>query len=109
MATDKYLETEFTLKYTSIDDIVQHVVDLRDNCLLFKIDLKRAFRQLKLDPIDIQHTGLVWNGKFYIDTSIPFSYRHGSLACQRVTDAIRYIVHNKGFQIFNYIDNFIGW
>ena len=34
--------------------------------------------------------------------------RHSSLACQHFTDAIRYIVHNKGFQIFHYIDDFIG-
>ena len=47
VARDKYLETEFTLKFPSIDDIVQHVVDLRGNCLLFKIVLKCAFRQLK--------------------------------------------------------------
>ena len=49
VATDKYLKTEFTLKFPSIDDIVQRVV--RGNCLLFKIDLKQAFRQLK--PKDI--------------------------------------------------------
>ena len=108
VATDRYLETEFTLKFPSIDNIVQRIVDLKGDCLLFKIDLRRAFRQLKLDPRDIRHTGLAWNGKFYIDTSIPFGYRHGSLACQRVTDAIRYIVHKKGFRIFNYIDDFIG-
>ena len=60
------------------------------------------------DPTDIRHTGLTWNGKLYVDTSITFVYRHGSLACQRATDATRCIVHKKGFQIFNYIDDFIG-
>ena len=100
MATYTYLKTEFSLKFPFIDDIVQRVIDLSGNCMLFKIDLKCAFRQLKLDPKDIRHTGLAWNGKFYIDTSIPFGYRHGSLACQRVTDAIRYIVHNNALMHF---------
>ena len=30
------------------------------------------------------------------------------LACQRITDSIRYIIYKKGFQIFNYFDDFIG-
>ena len=69
-ATSKYLKTEFTLKFPSIDYIVQRDVNLRGNSLLFKINLKRAFRQLKLDPQDMQHTGLIWNRKFFTFTNV---------------------------------------
>ena len=105
VATNKYLESEFTLKCPSIDDIVQYDV-LRGNCLLFKIEMRISSMQTRSERYTTY--GSAWNGKFYVDISIPFGYHHGSLACQRVTDAIRYIVHQKGFQIFNNIDDFIG-
>ena len=47
-------------------------------------------------------------GKYYVDTSVPFGYRHGSVCMQRVMDAIRVIMHKHGFHIFNYIDDLIG-
>lgn len=106
--SDVYLGTEFKLKFPTIDDIVQRIIDMKGNCLLFKVDLERAFRILKLDPKDIKHVGLKWNGKYYVDTAVPFGYRHGSVCCQRLTDAIRFIVNNHGYYVFNYIDDFIG-
>jgi hypothetical protein len=39
---------------------------------------------------------------------MPFGYRNDTLACVRVTDAIRYILATKGIFVFNYIDDLIG-
>jgi hypothetical protein len=39
---------------------------------------------------------------------VPFGYRNGTLACVRVTDAIRYILAQHGIFVFNYIDDLIG-
>jgi len=108
VAMDKYVDTYFTLKYPTVDDIIDRVVKLGKNCQLYKVDLQRAFRQLKLDPRDIVFTGLYWDGQYFVDTSIPFGFRHGSVCCQRLTDAIRYIMNCRGFTIFNYIDDCIG-
>ena len=97
------------LKFPTVDDIVDRIVSLNGKCLLYKVDIRRAFRILKLDPRDIVHTGIQWQGKYYVDTSVPFGYRHGSVCCQRVTDAVRYIMHTKGVEhLFNYIDDFMG-
>ena len=103
-----YCGTNFQLKLPTIDDILEKIVQLNGKCLLFKVDLQRAFRQLRTDPKDIHFTGLNWHKKFYIDVAIPFGYRHGSMACQRVTDAIRFIMHQQGHSLFNYIDDLIG-
>ena len=103
------MDTPFKLIFPTVDDIVSRIIALKGNCLLYKVDIRRAFRILKLDPRDIVYTGLQWQGKYYVDTSVPFGYRHGSVCCQRVTDAIRYIMHTKGIDhLFNYIDDFIG-
>ena len=109
IATDVYMGVPFKLKFPTVDDIVDRIVLLNGKCLLYKVDIRRAFRILKLDPHDIIHTGLQWQGKYFVDTSVPFGYRHGSVCCQRITDAVRYIMHTKGVQhLFNYIDDFIG-
>ena len=108
VAADSYMGTPFSLKFPTVDDIAERIVSLQGNCVLYKVDLQRAFRQLKLDPKDIINTGLFHNELHYVDVSVPFGYRHGSMACQRFTDAIRYIMHKHGFTIFNYIDDLIG-
>ena len=63
---------------------------------------------LKLDPRDINKTGLCFLGEDYVDTSVPFGYRHGSVFMQRVTDSFRCIMHKNGYFITNYIDDFFG-
>ena len=103
-----YMGTPFTLKFPVVDDILDRIKSLRGECLLYKVDLKRAFRQLKIDPRDTLFTGLHFDSKYFIDLSVPFGYKHGSALCQRVTDAIRYIMHSHGYYIFNYIDDLIG-
>ena len=46
--------------------------------------------------------------QYYVDTAVPFGYRHGSVCMQKVTDSIRGIMHKKGYHITNYIDDLIG-
>jgi hypothetical protein len=57
---------------------------------------------------DAAYLGISWQGSTYIDTVVPFGWRHGSSACQRITDAIRYILNKQGITVINYIDDFIG-
>ena len=106
--TSKYDGHNFTLTYPSIDDIVDRVSQLGHNALIYKVDLKRAFRNLKIDPADMNNLGLYWQGNYYIDLAIPFGYVHGSACCQRMTDAIRHICAKQGYWLFNYIDDLIG-
>ena len=108
VCNDSYLGTSFKLTFPSVDDITARVRKLDGNCLLYKVDLQRAFRHLKLDPRDICNTGLRFMDECYIDTAVPFGYRHGSVLMQRVTDSIRCIMHKRGYFIVNYIDDLIG-
>lgn len=45
-----YLGEPVTLRYPTVDDIVDCIVRLGTGCLLFKRDLKCAYRQLPVDP-----------------------------------------------------------
>ena len=75
---------------------------------MYKIDISRAFRQMKVDPGDIDLLGIKFQNKYFLDQSIAFGFRHGSLIFHRCTDAIHYIMAQHGFPLlFNYIDDLI--
>jgi hypothetical protein len=103
-----YVLTHFGLKLPTVDSICQVLNPLRKDVKIFKIDLARAFRQLHLDLFDIKYLGLKWRGAFYIDVSVPFGWRNGTWACERVTDAIHHILTTNGVFVLNYIEDIVG-
>ena len=42
-----------------------------------------------------------------MDTCIPFGIHHGSQIFPRFSDAVRYVMRQKGYVMVNYIDNHI--
>ena len=104
---DMYLGSEFLLTLPSIDYITNKVLELGKDSLIYKIDISRAFRHIKIDPRDYNLLGLKFDS-YYIDTCLPFGFRHGSAIFQRVSDAIRYMMLHKGYHVTNYIDDIIG-
>ena len=105
---NSYLGSEFSLTFPTIDDITKELVKIGPGCHVYKIDVSRAFRHLKIDPGDYDLLGLHWDAAFY-DTCIPFGSRHGSQNFQRVSDAIRYALRCHGYRVINYIDDFVGY
>ena len=53
---------------------------------MHKIDLSRAFRQLKVDPYDFPVLCLEWQGKFYVVGPYAFGHHTGSMVCSRLSD-----------------------
>ena len=104
---DTYLGSQFDLRFPSVDDITEELKKLGKGALLYKVDVSRAFRHVKIDPGDYDLLGLNWNG-VYLDTCLPFGTRHGSQIFQRLSDAVRYVMRRKGYRIIDYIDDYIG-
>ena len=105
---DKYLDTPYTLNYPSVDNITASLCNLGPAAQLFKIDISRAFRQIKVDPGDIDLLGIRFEDQHFIDLSVPFRYRHGSKSFEHCTDSIRHIMAKHGFPgLYNYIDDLI--
>ena len=102
-----YLGSSFVLNYPSVDDIVRKIIQLGPGSLLYKVDISRAFRQLKIDPGDLDLLGLK-HQSYFIDQSVPFGYRHGSVFFEKVTYMIRYIMRQQGFpHLYNYVEDLI--
>ena len=99
------LGTDFALTFPSVDHITAELKHLGTAAHLFKIDVNRAFRHVKLDPSDHDLLGLSWNDATFIDTCLLF----GGQIFQRISDAIRYgMRRRRGHCIINYVDDFVG-
>ena len=98
----------FVLKYPSIDMIIQKIRQLGPKALLFKIDLERAFRNLRMDPLDYPVLGLRWGSENYVDLSVPFGMKSGAAACQMTTDVITHALRSQKIWIINYLDDYLG-
>ena len=81
---------------------------LGKGCLLYKSDIRRAFRHVKMDPQEHDKLGVCWDGLFF-DTCLPFGFSHRSSIFQRLSEAIRFIMKQRGYQLVNYIDDVIGY
>ena len=105
-AQDVYLNTPFVLKLSTIDHVVKHVKLLGKGCMIYNIDIKRAFRHVKLDPKDYDLLGLCQDG-WFLDTCLPFGFRHGSALFQRLSDAVRHMMRQRDYDVINYIDDIL--
>ena len=90
-------------------ELAELIVKKGANCFLYKVDLSCAYRQLPIDPFDWPLLGIAWDSKIFIDLAIPFGLRHGAMACQRVTEAVCYVLKkNNDADAEPYIDDFEG-
>ena len=108
ISKDKYLGTEFVLTLPSIDNITEKVKKFGRGSLLYKIDISRAFRHVKIDPRDYFLMGIK-HKTYFLDTCLAFGFRHGSGIFQRLSDAVRFIMTSQGHDVINYIDDVIGF
>ena len=107
ISNNEYDGVDFQLHYPTVDDIMKSVQNLGSEALLLKIDVSRAFRNLRVDPFEYDALGLTWDGKSYIDISIPMGMKTGSALCQRTTDVIHHVMQSKNVRVYNYIDDVI--
>ena len=68
----------FKLKLPTPLDLANLIVEMGRGCHLFKIDMSRAYRQLRGDPLDWPLMGVTWYDKLYVGLTIPFGLRHGA-------------------------------
>ena len=94
--------------FPTVADITSELKRLGRGALLYKIDVSRTFRHVKGDPGDYDLLGLHWR-HVYVDTCVPFGTRHGSQFFQCLSDAVRHIMHQRGFCIIDYIDDYVGF
>ena len=77
------------------------------------LTLAAHFENLRIEPRDYGVMGLQWECYCYVDVSIAFGYKHGSVQMQRLGDTIRHVMtsqtsHDVFYAVFPYTDDIIG-
>lgn len=80
----------------TIGDLTNAVTLNGKGTWMWKGDLARAYRQLRVDPLDCPLLGMQVDGQFYIDLCPSFGCRSSSSACQRTSNALVYIMAKAG-------------
>ena len=98
---DCYDGEPYALKYLSVDSIINAVQELDPDILLSKINVSRAFRNLRVDPGDFDVLGIKWQGNSYLGISISMGIKMGSALCQCTTDVICHVVTSRDVRTYN--------
>ena len=88
--------------------MADRVRSLGPDCYLYKLDLARGYRQLRLDPLDWPLMTIMHGGELYMDVCPPFGLRTAALMMQRTNNAASYIHGLQGYISRPYIDDFGG-
>ena len=98
-----YLEFDIVFSLPLVHSMVGRLNELGPGCLLYKKDLKGAFRQFSTDPGDYCFTGVSWQGEIYLDTRLAMGLRSSAYCCQSVTEIIA-----RKANVLVYLDDFGG-
>ena len=105
---DWYLGERADLVFPKIDDFIKLIKSKGQGCLMYKLDLKRAYRQVSICPSSYNLVGFVWKKHIFFDTVLSMGLRSAAYICQRVTNAFAFMMFRLGLACLNYIDDFAG-
>lgn len=98
------------ISYTlpNIWDLTASLKALGYNAWIWKADLQRAYRQLRIDPLDSPFLGLQLKKDVFVDLCPSFGCRSSSAACQRTSNAVNFLIRRQGHTVYAYLDDFAG-
>ena len=96
------------MHYPSVDRIVNKLNHIGPAAKIFKVDISRAFRHIRIDPGDIDLLGLHHEGSYYIDLALPFGFHLVSFFFSKLSNGVCYIMKKYGHNaLLNYLDDLI--
>ena len=108
-AVNDYAPLGPKLQYQSVDDAVKL---MRPHGYSAKIDLRSAYRSVKIHPSNYEFTGLSWQFEghdeptFLYDTRLPFGSKLSPGIFHRLTQAVRRMMARRNYEIVAYLDDF---
>ena len=105
---DEIREDLCSLKYVTVDDAAQAVLEIVQGAQLVKVDVHSAYRIIPIHAEDRWLLGMAWDGALYVDTTLPFELRSAPKLFNAVADIIEWIIHQQGVDpVFHYLDDFL--
>ena len=108
ISKDQYLGEVIDLHYASVADVCEMARSVGVGAVIYKRDLRRAYRQILVDPKDYCYLGYNWENRYFFDTALCMGQRNAALACSRTTRAVMYMHGCEGYSGTSYLDDLIG-
>ena len=108
ISKELYLEEKIETHYASVEQICNMVLHIGPGAVIYKRDLRRAYRQFPVDPADYYLLGYFWKDQYYFDTVLAMGQRNAGAGCSRITNAIMHIHSERGYAGASYLDDLIG-
>lgn len=103
-----HLGCDITYSLPTIADLITRLQLQGKAAYLWKADLTRAYRQLRADPLDTPLLGIKVGDDIYLDHCPPFGCRSSAAICQRVANAVVYILAQQSCYTLAYLDDYGG-
>ena len=94
--------TYFIHNLPTIDDLVSMARPWDHSTYAFSVDIARAYRNFRSDPLDWPLLCLLVNGNTYLDIAMPFGARMSSLYMQQIAKFITRHLEAKGIDALIY-------
>ena len=108
ISKNMYLGEVINLHYTSVEEVCKMVMEAGPGAVIYKRDLRHAYRQIPVDPRDYRYLGYYWDEEFYFDTVLAMGQRNAAMACSRTTNAVMHMHRQAGHVGTSYLDDLIG-
>ena len=111
-SVNSYIPREVcSVQYVTIETAVAIVKSIGQGCLMGKIDLSNAYKQVGVRPADWHLLGSTWiddsgDTVFYYDTVLPFGGRSSASLFNKFADGLEYIMCCNGVSsMIHYLDD----
>ena len=108
ISSNVYVDGPANIKLPTSDYREGRLLMLGRGAFMYKSDLARGYRQLRVDPLDWPLLGFSYGGVFFLDICPPFGLRTAAMCMQRTSEAISYIHGKRGYLSRPYLDDFGG-
>ena len=105
---DNIPKEDYSVHYTGFDSATDLVRKVGKNCLMFKMDIKHAFRVLPIRPSQWFLLGFKWMGYYFVNFRLPFGLRSSPCIFTRLADVVCWIlqhVYNLPYTV-HYADDY---
>lgn len=91
----------------TVSEFVDRVKELGPGSYMSTVDISRAYKNFRSDPLDWPLLCAFWDQHYYCDVTLPFGARASSYHMQSVANALVYILEQQGVVACIYLDDIV--
>ena len=98
-----------SVHYTSIQDAIKTISEMKGRVFLAKSDIANAFRLVPIHPDDYPLLGMQWGGVYYYDKCMPMGGASSCAIFEKFSTALHWIMSNQcpHIHICHVLDDFL--